>query len=53
MASSRILESAVDLEKLEKRRKSSENRQRDLQRQLDVDVDLVKYPATPDPWRVR
>lgn len=53
MASSQILESAVDLKKLEKPKKNSANGQRDLQRQFDVDVDLVKNPATPDPWRIR
>ena len=53
MASSHILESAVDLKNLEKRKNSSEKGHRDLQRQFDIDVDFVKYPATPESWRVR
>lgn len=53
MTSSRILEAVVDLHKLSKRKCSSNNRLRDLGRQLDEDADLLRHPREPGRWRVR
>ena len=53
MSSSHILESVVDVDKLSERKKSADYELRDLQRQLDIDADLVKCPPMQDPWRIR
>lgn len=53
MASSYILESLVKLRNITAPKEAKDDRLRQLQRQLDQDADLVKYPAEKDPWRVR
>ena len=53
MTSSHILEAVVNLNKLSERKCASNNRLRDLGRQLDEDADLVKHPREPGGWQVR
>ena len=53
MTSSHILEAVVNLNKLSESKCSSNNRLRDLGRQLEEDVDLLKHPREPGGWRVR
>lgn len=53
MASSYILAAVVDLHKVSAPKEARDDRLRELQRQLDEDADLVKHPATRDPWRMR
>ena len=52
MTSSHVLEAVVDLDK-PTQRCSTDNRLRDLGRNLDRDADLVRNPVEPQGWRVR